>query len=104
MTTWRTPLLQHNVMLTLVDTATAEQRDAIVEGLRALPDQIPGLDAIDVRVDAGLTEGNAAIFFRMTFVDEESWRSYTPHDAHVMLAKDHILPVLSSKTAIQFHS
>lgn len=96
-------MLQHNVMLTLVDTATPEQRDAIVNGLRALPDQIPGLDSIDVRTDAGLAEGNAAIFFRMAFSDEMSWRAYTPHDAHVTLAKEHILPVLSSKTALQYH-
>lgn len=95
-------MLQHTVMLTLVDAASTDQRDAIVDGLRALPGQIPGLEEIDVRVDAGLAEGNTAVLFRMTFVDEDSWRAYTPHPAHLALAKDHILPVLGTKTALQY--
>jgi hypothetical protein len=96
-------MLQHNVMLTLVASATTEQRESIVAGLRALPDRIRGLEAIDVRIDAGLADGNAGIFFRMTFRDEESWRAYTPHDAHLTLATEHILPVLASKTALQYY-
>lgn len=95
-------MLQHTVMLSLVDTASTDQRDAIVDGLRALPGQIPGLEQIDVHVDAGLAEGNAMILFRMTFVDEAAWRSYTPHPAHVALAQEHILPVLGVKTALQY--
>lgn len=95
-------MLLHNVMLTLVESATIEQRDSIVAGLRALPGQVPGLEKIEVRTDAGLAEGNAGIYFRMTFRDEESWRMYTPHEAHVNLARENILPVLDTKTALQF--
>lgn len=95
-------MLQHLVMLTLDESATPEQQAAIVEGLRALPGEIPGLERIDVRIDAGLAEGNAGIFFTMRFVDVESWRAYTPHPAHLALAQDHILPVLRVKTALQY--
>jgi hypothetical protein len=88
-------------MLTLVDTATSADKDAIIAGLQALPEQIPGLESIEVRGDAGLAEGNAHIMFRMTFVDEQSWRAYTSHPAHDSLAAEHILPVLKLKTALQ---
>jgi hypothetical protein len=94
-------VLHHLVMLTLEQSASTEQRDAIVAGLRALPGQVPGLRSIDVRTDEGLAEGNAEIFFRMTFQDEQAWRAYTPHPAHTALAEDHILPVLRVKTALQ---
>jgi hypothetical protein len=95
-------LLHHTVMLRLVDGATDQQCSAIVEGLRALPGVVPGLREIDVRTDLGLAEGNAHIFFHMVFEDETSWRRYTPHQAHVELAQNWILPVLASKTAVQF--
>ena len=96
-------MLNHVVMLTLDEAATAEARDAIVGGLRGLPEEVPGLETIDVRTDNGLADGNAGVFFHMRFVDEESWRAYTPHPAHQVLARDHILPVLRLKTALQFH-
>jgi hypothetical protein len=95
-------MLHHNVMLTLIDSATPEQRDAIVDGLRALPGAIPGLERVDARVDADLTSGNAAILFRMSFQNEESWRAYSAHPAHVELAQQHIKPILASKAALQY--
>ncbi|WP_340539137.1 Dabb family protein [Nocardioides sp. GXZ039] len=94
-------MLHHHVMLTLAGSATSEQRDAIIDGLRALPDEIPGLESIEVSADAGLAEGNAHVYFHMTFRDEQSWREYTSHPAHVALAQEHIRPVLEAKTAIQ---
>lgn len=95
-------MIYHNVMLTLKENATAEQRDAIVDGLRDLPALIEGVKEIDVHVDLGLAEGNASVFFRMSFDDEDSWRAYSAHAAHVALANEHIKPVLGSKTTIQF--
>lgn len=95
-------MIQHNVMLTLKDDATPEQRDAIVNGLRTLPTLIEGVKEIDVHADHGLAEGNASVFFRMSFENEDSWRAYSAHPAHVALANEHIKPVLASKTALQF--
>lgn len=95
-------MLQHNVMLALVEGATDEQRAAIIAALRALPGQIPGLESIVVRSDAGLVPGNAHVMFTMSFTDESSWRAYTSHPAHEVLANDHILPILSVKTALQY--
>lgn len=94
--------LRHVVMLAFQPGVTAEERAGIVAALRLLPDQVPGLLGIDVRTDAGLAEGNAEIFFTMTFVDKRSWRDYPPHPAHVRLAEELIHPVLRTKTAVQF--
>lgn len=95
-------MIHHNVMLTLKDDATPEQCDAIANGLQTLPSVIEGLTEINVHSDLGLAEGNASLFFRMSFEDEISWRAYSAHPAHVALATEHIKPALASKTALQF--
>ncbi|MET4004871.1 hypothetical protein ABIB48_003618 [Arthrobacter sp. UYCu511] len=95
-------MIHHNVMLTLTTDATTEQKNAIVSGLLGLPAVIEGLEEIDVHSDLGLVEGNASIFFRMSFANESSWRGYSAHPAHVALASEHIKPVLVSKSALQF--
>ncbi|ALE91260.1 hypothetical protein AOC05_00955 [Arthrobacter alpinus] len=95
-------MIHHNVMLTLTNDATTEQQNAIVNGLLALSGVIEGLKEIDVHADLGLAEGNASVFFRMSFNDESSWRAYSAHPAHVALATEHIKPFLVSKSALQF--
>ncbi len=94
-------MLQHFVMLTLIENTSHTKREAIIAGLRELPQQVPGLTSIDVRSDAGLVPGGAQLLFQMSFIDEKSWREYTAHPAHEALANDHIRPNLVAKTALQ---
>ncbi|MFZ2174917.1 MAG: Dabb family protein [Rhodococcus sp. (in: high G+C Gram-positive bacteria)] len=94
-------MFRHVGLLTLNDEATTTNRNGIVEALRALPGQIPGLQKAEVSTDAGLTEGNADVMFTMTFDSQASWEAYRAHPAHVAVLTDHIKPVLASKTFVQ---
>jgi hypothetical protein len=95
-------MFRHIVLLTLVPDATEEQRRAIVDGLEALPPQIPALRSYEVRVDAGLADGNAHIGVVADFDDATGWQEYTVHPAHRAVIERHILPMLANRTAIQF--
>nr|WP_269329703.1 Dabb family protein [Kineosporia babensis] len=88
-------------MLQLTPEATAQQRAAIVDGLNALPGEIPGLLEAHAGQDAGLREGNADITFRMVFAEKSAWEAYGTHPAHLAVIKDRIAPVLSSKLFAQ---
>lgn len=47
---------RHVVMLSWVDGTTAEQRQTVLDGLRALPGQIPEIRSYTVGTDAGVNE------------------------------------------------
>jgi hypothetical protein len=91
----------HIGMLTLVDTATEQHRQAIGEGLIALVGVIPGLVRVAIGADLGLTPGNASVIFQLTFDSEESWSAYAAHPAHRAVITDFIAPVLQSKVFVQ---
>lgn len=96
-------MLTHVVVLTLTESATAEDRKRITDGLAGLPGEIPGLEEVVVREDLGLADGNADLAFAMSFADEASWRGYASHPAHVELATRVIKPVVQAKVALQYH-
>lgn len=94
-------MFQHIGVLTLVDTATDEQRTALAQSLRDLVGQVPGLEKANVVVDAEIRDGNADVLFAMTFDSQESWAAYGAHPAHVAVVEEHVKPVLASKVFIQ---
>jgi hypothetical protein len=94
-------VIRHVVVLRWQDDATAEQRQAVVDGLRALPAVIPELRAYVVGVDAGLAEGNADLVVIGDTDDEVGWRAYMEHPAHQQVIAERIRPILAARTAIQ---
>ncbi|GLY29649.1 Dabb family protein [Kineosporia sp. NBRC 101731] len=90
-------MFEHFGMLRLKPEATTAQRTAIVDGLNALTDVVPGLLEAHAAQDAGLRDGTADIIFRMVFADREAWTAYGTHPAHVAVIQDRIAPVLASK-------
>jgi hypothetical protein len=94
-------VIHHLVVLTLADTATAEDRTRIADGLAALEGVVPGLEAVTVHTDLGLAPDSADLAFSMRFADEASWRGYSAHPAHVALATEVIKPVVRAKVALQ---
>lgn len=91
----------HIGMLTLIPEATHGHRSAIIEALAELVGVIPGLVSVRAGYDLGVTEGNADLLFLLEFDNEESWRAYRTHDAHVAVITEHIAPVLASKSFVQ---
>ncbi|WP_122817537.1 Dabb family protein [Nocardioides pantholopis] len=94
-------MFQHIGVLTLTDSATAADKTAIADGLRALPGRIDGLLGARVVLDAGLREGNSDLLFCMDFDTRAAWEAYGSHPEHVAVVQQLIAPVLASKTFVQ---
>jgi hypothetical protein len=94
-------VIRHTVMLRWVDGATAEQRDAVHVGLRALPPAITEIRAYVVGPDAGLVEGNYDLVVSADFDDVAGWRAYMDHPVHQQVIAERIRPILAARAAVQ---
>jgi 2-keto-4-pentenoate hydratase/2-oxohepta-3-ene-1,7-dioic acid hydratase in catechol pathway len=96
------PAYVHVVVLKLKDDATAEQKATIVDGLRALPAQIPEIQTYRAGLDLGLDPSGCHIGIVGTFESPEAYAVYAKHEAHVGLIQALIKPVLAKRAAVQF--
>lgn len=96
------PAYIHVVVLRLKDDAAAEQKATIVEGLRALPAQIPQIQTFRAGLDLGLDPSGCHIGIVGTFDSPEDYDVYAKHEAHVGLITMEIKPVLARRVAVQF--
>jgi hypothetical protein len=95
-------MFRHVVLLRWNDSATPEQRLAVLEGLRALPPQIPEIRSYRVGVDAGLAaEGNSDLAVVADFDDVAGYLVYRDHPVHQDVIARSIRPILASRAAIQ---
>jgi hypothetical protein len=94
-------VIRHTVMLRWVDDATAEQREAVHAGLRALPPVIPEIRAYTVGPDAGMVEGNYDLVVSGDFDDVAGWRAYMDHPQHQQVIAECIRPILAARAAVQ---
>lgn len=95
-------VFRHVVLMTWTEEATDEQVESVAEGLRALPRQVPSVRAFSFGRDAGVSPGNADLAVVADFDDEQGYRDYTAHPAHVRLVNERIKPILADRTAVQF--
>jgi hypothetical protein len=95
-------MIRHIVLLSLKDTATAADREAILEGLAGLPARIASIRSYVFGADAGLAEGNVDIAAVADFDDVAGYEEYRDHEAHRQVIAERIAPVLARRTAIQF--
>ncbi|MCP4436295.1 MAG: Dabb family protein [Actinomycetia bacterium] len=94
-------MIRHIVLLDLSETATDDDRQAILDALATLPGRIPSIRNYVWGADAGLAEGNAEITAVADFDDVAGYEEYRDHDAHKQVIGDYIKPVLANRTAIQ---
>jgi Stress responsive A/B Barrel Domain len=95
-------MFRHVVLLRWNDAATPEQRLAVLDGLRALPAQIPEIRSYAVGVDAGMaTEGNSDLAVVADFDDVAGYLVYRDHPVHQEVIARTIRPILASRAAIQ---
>ena len=95
-------VIQHCVLLTFVPEATDEQRQAVLDGLRALPSTIEQIVSYHVGPDLGLADGNASLGIVAQFASEQDWRTYQEHPDHQAVIQDLIAPIRQSRVATQF--
>jgi hypothetical protein len=94
-------VLRHVVCLTWTDTATPDQIEAVIAGLRALPAQIPEIRGYTVGSDLALTAGNADLGIVADFDTVDDWRTYQEHPAHQAVIVERIRPILAGRAAVQ---
>ena len=99
-------MLRHVVLIQLVTDDPEHPLDstaqALIDGLRALPGQIPEIRSYTVGRDLGLAPGNAHVAVLAEFDDAEALQTYRDHPAHVDVVQRLIEPVSTSRTAVQF--
>jgi Stress responsive A/B Barrel Domain len=95
-------MIRHCVFVTLAPGTSEAATTAIVEALRGLPEKIPEIRSYEVGTDLGWREGNPDIGIVATFDDEDGWRTYQSHPAHVAAIDEHIAPHATGRSSVQF--
>jgi hypothetical protein len=96
------PVIRHVVVFTFTPEVDEGQRDKISSALSGLVGVVPGLVAMHSGADLGLADGNGEMAVTADFADEDAWRGYMVHPAHVEVADTQIRPFLTSRAAVQF--
>ncbi len=95
-------MLRHVVLMKFVPEATAEQRQAVEDGLAALPAQIPELRSYVIGTDVGASEGNFDFAVVADLDDVDAFRRYIDHPAHMSVVVERIRPILADRAAVQY--
>ena len=99
------PGIRHVVLGALKESATEAQKEALLVGLRALPDHIPQILNLECGIDLGLGPGNHGGFVaNVDFSDQAGYKVYATHPAHLELIEKLVKPILKpgSRVASQF--
>ncbi len=95
-------MFRHVVLLTLRDTTTDAEVEALLAGLRSLPERIPAIRNYSAGRDAAVNPGNATVGAVGDFDDVDGYLTYRDHPAHIEVIQEHIAPHLDSRTALQY--
>ena len=95
-------MFRHVALFRFVPEATDEQKQAVVDGLRALPAQIPELLDYRVGPDAAVDAGNFDFAVVADFADAAAYRAYVVHPAHQAVATGSVRPILAERAAVQY--
>ena len=89
-------------MFKLVETTTAVQKEALLAGLSRLPGQINQIRSFSVGLDARLAEGNFDVVVMVDFDTADDYVDYAAHPAHREFVTNCVLPVLATRSAVQY--
>jgi hypothetical protein len=97
-------MLHHLVLFQLADSSTEVDRQAIIDGLNALPASIPQIQSYVCGAALPSATANWSIGLAATFANANDHRAYSAHPAHQKLVTDVIRPVVATTTSVQFES
>ena len=95
-------MLRHVVLLRWKPGTSAERKQAVREGLAALPAAIPQIRNYQFGDDAALAEGNFEFAIVADFDSRSDFQLYAAAEAHQRLIAEHIRPILQERAAVQF--
>jgi hypothetical protein len=78
------------------------QKQAVREGLAALPAAIPEICSYQFGDDAAIVEGNYEFAIVADFGSQSDFKTYAAHDAHQKLIAERIRPILQDRAAVQY--
>jgi hypothetical protein len=81
---------------------SADQKQAVREGLSALPAEIPQIRSYQFGDDAAIVEGNFEFAIVADFENVSDFQSYAADDAHQKLIAERIRPILQDRAAAQY--
>ncbi len=77
-------------------------KQAVREGLAALPAAIPEIRGYQFGDDAAIVAGNFEFAIVADFENATDFKTYAAHDAHQKLIAEHIRPILQDRAAVQY--
>ncbi len=95
-------MIRHCVTLTFSPDATPAQLAALEAALGGLPAAIPEIAAYSFGRDLRLAEANASFVVVADFTTVEDYLVYRDHPAHQQVIAEHIRPILTDRTAVQY--
>lgn len=95
-------MLRHVVLMRWKPGTSADQKQAVREGLAALPAAIPQIRSYQFGDDLAIAEGNFEFAIVADFEDRSDFRAYAADDAHQQLIAERIRPILQERAAVQF--
>jgi hypothetical protein len=95
-------VLRHVVLMRWKPGTSDDQKQAVREGLAALPAAIPQIRNYQFGDDAAIAEGNFEFAIVADFDNRSDFQSYAAADAHQKLITERIRPILQDRAAAQF--
>ena len=84
------------------DELTDAQKQAVREGLAALPAAIPEIRSYQFGDDASIVTGNFEFAIVADFENTTDFQTYAAHDAHQKLIAELIRPIVQDRAAVQY--
>ena len=95
-------MIRHVVLLKLKEETTSEAIEAINHALGNLPEAIPQIANYVFGKDLSISDNTADFGIVADFADQENFKAYSAHPAHVAAVQNVIKQHVLQKTALQF--
>ena len=95
-------MIRHCVIFRFAPGTDPRAIEALAEALRALPGLVPEIAAYWVGADLGLRDTNADFAVVADLADEDAFRTYSGHPAHLDVIATHVEPLSAERHAVQF--
>ena len=95
-------MLRHVVLLKFKEGCSAAQVQAVVDGMNALPGQVPQLLSFHHGKDAGLSGGEYDYGVVADFASEADYAAYLAHPAHRAVGAA-IIAIMAGVAQMQFY-
>jgi Stress responsive A/B Barrel Domain len=95
-------VIRHVVLLTFADDADDARIQAVYDSLSTLPGRLPQLRSYVIGRDLGLNDGNASFAVVADFATVDDYIAYRDDPEHRRIIAEHITPILTARTAVQY--